>query len=76
MRKAHRMLAHRLARAVARDEALADLSAEEAAYADRIGEDEKANVLRDLARRHRVHAIQQEARRRALQSRSAGQVDL
>jgi|GEM_PF-2750349 len=69
MRKAHRVLAHRLTRAVASDEALADLSAEEAAHADRIGEDEKADVLRDLARRHRVQAIKQEARRRALAAR-------
>ena len=47
------------------DEVLADLSADEAAQADRLGEGQKAEVLRDLARRHRAQAIQENALRGA-----------
>lgn len=47
------------------EEALADLSTDEAAQAERLGECRKSEVLRDLARRHRVQAIQEKALRGA-----------
>lgn len=54
---------------VADDEVLADLSADEAAQADCLGERRKAEILRDLARRHRVQAMKDKALRGARRRR-------
>ncbi|WP_449410624.1 hypothetical protein [Methylobacterium komagatae] len=75
MYKVHRVLARRLAKDVAADEVLADLAFEEAAQADRLGDNEKAEILRDLGRRHRAHAIQQDARMWAFQAHATRQFE-
>lgn len=60
-----------MARGAVADEVFADEFADEAAQADRMGDADKAANMRDLARRHRIKALEANGRLAAMRLRYA-----